>query len=443
MSHILIVDDHKNTHLTLGIILRSESHTVEVAESGNSALQKLACMKFDIVITDLRLGDMDGIEILAHIRKNSPSTDVVVITAFGSIPSAVKAIKLGAYDYITKPLKREKIISLVRSLDARRSKTHIAEEDKNASVIPPEIIGECTAMKGILTLAKNVARSDVPVLISGESGTGKELIARFIHSNSSRASKSFVAINCGALPESLQESELFGYMKGAFTGAASNKKGIFEEADGGTVLLDEIGEMSLSSQVKLLRILQDGEIRPVGSSRAHYIDIRILAASNQSLETLVKHNKFREDLLYRIAMVRVHLPPLRERVDDIPILIDFFINKYAHRFQKPVMTISKNALRILMEHPWRGNIRELENSIGRAVLLCKDKIIDTWDLEILFVMNEKRETTKPLIEQEKDLILDTLKRTNWNQKRTAAALGIGITTLWRKIKKYQLNINNQ
>jgi transcriptional regulator with PAS, ATPase and Fis domain len=282
----------------------------------------------------------------------------------------------------------------------------------------------------------------VPVLISGESGTGKELIARFIHSMSGRAKKLFLAINCGALPESLQESELFGYMKGAFTGAAENKKGIFEEADGGTILLDEIGEMSPSSQVKLLRVLQDGEVRPVGSNRTHHIDIRILAATNQSLAALVKLNKFREDLLYRITVVHVHLPPLRERLEDLPVLIDFFIKKYALRFQKPVMTISADALHMLREYSWRGNIRELENCISRAVLLSKDNIIDTWDLEMLSLVNDQHGISKLLVEQERELILNTLIRTNWNQKRAAGELGIATATLWRKIKKFRLSPDN-
>ncbi len=439
MALILVVDDHKNTNLTLGIILRNDGHTVEVAETGQEALDKLVRITFDIVITDLRLGDIDGIEVLAHIRKHSPSTEVVVITAFGSIASAVKAIKLGAYDYITKPLQREKILSLVRGLCERRlSKPQEYGKDVNTSDLSTVIVGESPAMKGILTLAREVARSDVPVLISGDSGTGKELIARFIHSMSGRARKLFLAINCGALPESLQESELFGYMKGAFTGAGGNKKGIFEEADGGTILLDEIGEMSLSSQVKLLRVLQDGEVRPVGSNRTHHIDIRILAATNKSLPALVKLNRFREDLLYRITVVHVHIPPLRERLEDLPVLINFFLKKYAHRFEKPVMSISDDALNMLREYPWRGNVRELENSISRAVLLSKNNIINKWDLEMLSVLNDQLGTKKLLVEQERELILDTLNRTKWNQKRAAGELGIGTSTLWRKIKKFRL-----
>jgi DNA-binding NtrC family response regulator len=443
MAHILVIDDHKNTCLTLGIILRNDNHSVEVAETGSEALEKLGRLQFDIVITDLRLGDMDGLEIVAYIRKHCPATEVVMITAFGSIPSAVKAIKLGAYDYISKPLQREKILSLVHALCERRLKLKGTEDVLYTPDKSSVIIGTNQAMQGILTLAKEVARSDVSVLISGESGTGKELIARYIHNNSDRAEKIFLAINCGALPESLQESELFGYVKGAFTGAISNKKGLFEEANGGTIFLDEIGEMSLSSQVKLLRVLQDGEIRPVGSNRAHHVDIRILAATNQSLADLVRRNKFREDLLFRIAVLHVHIPPLRDRLEDLPVLIDFFIKKHAGRFQKRVMTISDEALQMLKNHPWPGNVRELENCISRAVLLCKDNIIEAQDLKVLFSVDTQHGISKPLIEQERDLILAALKRTKWNQKRAAEELGISTTTLWRKIKKFNLYSENE
>ena len=443
MANILVVDDHKNTRLTLGIILRNDNHIVEVAETGSEALEKLEKTGFDIVITDLRLGDVDGLEVVDHIRKYSPSTDVVVITAFGSIPSAVKAIKLGAYDYISKPLHREKVLSLVHALCERRSlKPHNIKKNSFPPDTSPVIIGNSPAMQKILQLAKEIAGSDVPVLISGESGTGKELVARYIHNKSDRADKLFLAINCGALAESLQESELFGYVKGAFTGAIGNKKGLFEEADGGTVFLDEIGEMSLSSQVKLLRVLQDGEIRPVGSNKARHVNIRVLAATNRSLSELVKRNKFREDLLFRIAVLHIQLPPLRERQEDLQVLIDFFIKKHTQRFQKQVTKISEAALQILREHPWPGNVRELENYISRAVLLSKSDTIDTQDLDVVFSVKDKSGISKLLIEQERELILDTLNRTEWNQKRAAAELGIGTTTLWRKIKKFRLSKEN-
>lgn len=443
MANILVVDDHKNTRLTLGIILRNDNHIVEVAETGSEALEKLEKTGFDIVITDLRLGDVDGLEVVDHIRKYSPSTDVVVITAFGSIPSAVKAIKLGAYDYISKPLHREKVLSLVHALCERRSlKPHNIKKNSFPPDTSSVIIGNSPAMQKILQLAKEIAGSDVPVLISGESGTGKELVARYIHNKSDRADKLFLAINCGALAESLQESELFGYVKGAFTGAIGNKKGLFEEADGGTVFLDEIGEMSLSSQVKLLRVLQDGEIRPVGSNKARHVNIRVLAATNRSLSELVKRNKFREDLLFRIAVLHIQLPPLRERQEDLQVLIDFFIKKHTQRFQKQVTKISEAALQILREHPWPGNVRELENYISRAVLLSKSDTIDTQDLDVVFSVKDKSGISKLLIEQERELILDTLNRTEWNQKRAAAELGIGTTTLWRKIKKFRLSKEN-
>lgn len=439
MAHILVVDDHKNTCLTLGMILRSEGHEVEVAGAGRDALEMLAGQRFDIVITDLRLGDIDGTEVLARARTLCPSTEVIVITAFGSITSAVKAMKLGAYDYITKPLQREKILAMVRTLTEQHSLPQGKHRQSTGPRdIVPIIIGQTAAMKDILTLAEDVARADVPVLICGESGTGKELVARYIHCKSARVDKPFVAINCGALPESLQESEFFGHVKGAFTGAIEKKKGLFEEADGGTILLDEIGEMSLPSQVKLLRVLQDGEMRPVGSNKPQHVNVRILASTNQSLPALVKRDRFRKDLLFRIDVIRLVLPPLRERLEDIPALVDFFIRKHAERFQRPGTSISASALCILQEHTWPGNIRELENCIRRAVLLCKRDTIDASDLGVVLGMYSERGEAKLLAEQERELILRTLERTNWNRKRAALELGIGTTTLWRKIKRFGL-----
>ncbi len=439
MAHILVVDDHKNTCLTLGMILRSEGHEVEVAGAGRDALEMLAGQRFDIVITDLRLGDIDGTEVLARARTLCPSTEVIVITAFGSITSAVKAMKLGAYDYITKPLQREKILAMVRTLTEQHSLPQGKHRQSTGPRdIVPIIIGQTAAMKDILTLAEDVARADVPVLICGESGTGKELVARYIHCKSARVDKPFVAINCGALPESLQESEFFGHVKGAFTGAIEKKKGLFEEADGGTILLDEIGEMSLPSQVKLLRVLQDGEMRPVGSNKPQHVNVRILASTNQSLPALVKRDRFRKDLLFRIDVIRLVLPPLRERLEDIPALVDFFIRKHAERFQRPGTSISASALCILQEHTWPGNIRELENCIRRAVLLCKRDTIDASDLGVVLGTYSERGEAKLLAEQERELILRTLERTNWNRKRAALELGIGTTTLWRKIKRFGL-----
>jgi transcriptional regulator with PAS, ATPase and Fis domain len=293
-------------------------------------------------------------------------------------------------------------------------------------------------MMEIARLIKEVSAVDVPVLITGESGTGKELVARSIHSRSARKDKPFLAINCAALPESLQESELFGHAKGAFTGAGESKKGLFEEADGGTLLLDEIGEMGPGTQVKLLRVLQDGEVRQVGSTHSTHVNIRILSSTNQPFSALTDQNRFRRDLLFRINVVRIHLPPLRERADDLPLLVDHFVSKFSERYQKPVRGVDADAMRLLRHHDWPGNIRELENCLKRSVILCAEPTIRARDLEALDTASGSGQAGGRLDEQEKGLILEALHRHGWNQKRTAVELGIGVTTLWRKIKKYGL-----
>jgi len=325
MTKILIVDDHENTRFTLSMILKKEGFKLSEADSGPSAIQLINQENFDIVITDLKMDKVDGFEILNHIKRVSPDTEVIVITAYASIDTAVRAMRLGAYDYISKPFQREEILLNINKVLEKRKLTadvKTLQRQVRDKYRFDNIVGNDKNMVDVLKLVETVANVDVPVLILGESGTGKELIAKAIHNSSNRKNKHFVVINCGALPENLQESELFGHVKGAFTGAISNKKGLFEEADGGTIFLDEISEMSLSTQVKLLRVIQDGEVRPVGGNISTFVNARLIVASNSDLKVMVHKSRFREDLLFRINVIQINLPPLRERKSDIPLLVN-------------------------------------------------------------------------------------------------------------------------
>lgn len=439
--NILVVDDHMNTCLTLSTILRREGFNVAVATSGAKALKLLREEQFDVVITDLKLGDMDGIEVLTAARQQSARTEVIVMTAFGSVASAVKAMKIGAYDYISKPLQRKEVLSLIGDVLAKRA---LAERIPFARTIAGDdagddaMLGQTPAMMEMRRMIAAVAGVDVPVLINGETGTGKELVAKLIHRLSKRREKPFIAINCGSLPQHLQESELFGHARGAFTGAVEQRRGLFEEATGGTLLLDEIGEMEMQAQVKLLRVLQDGEVRQVGSNRTCHVDTRVLAATNRPLQVLVDNNIFRRDLFFRINVMCITLPPLRERVDDIALLAQHFITKYAARYEKHVAGIDDRAVDLLRRHPWPGNVRELENCLKRAIILCTDDSIHVENLEIMSAPGAQPSRGKGLADHERMVILEALTATRWNQKQAAARLGIGVTTLWRKIKKYGL-----
>jgi DNA-binding NtrC family response regulator len=432
---ILIVDDHKNTRLTLGTILRRSGHEVETAGTGRAALATLDSGQFTLVITDLQLGDCDGMEIVERIHSSRPTTKVVVITAFGTIASAVRALKLGAYDYVTKPIQRDQILEMVDKIDAERKQSLTA--GGSGTSVPP-FIGQNPRITALLELVGKVAQVDVPVLILGESGTGKELIARRIHQLGPRRTGPFVAINCGALPENLQESELFGHKRGAFTDAIGEKKGLLTEADGGTVLLDEIAEMSLSTQVKLLRALENGEIRPVGGNEVSFMKCRVLASTNQDLRRRVEAKKFRDDLLFRLNVMQIEIPPLRERPDDIPILAQYFLDIFNTNYGKSLTGFTDEAMRRLEEYGWPGNARELRNCLEQAVFLCRSSGIGLEDLPLQSYGTAPASTRRLLKDTEKLLILETLQKHQWNKKRAAAELGIGETTLWRKIKKLDL-----
>jgi two-component system, NtrC family, response regulator AtoC len=375
---ILIVDDERNIRKVLQAHLHRDGFDVDTAENGAIALEKLKEDTFDLVVTDLRMPEMDGMELLAACRQGWPGLPVILITAHGTVDSAVEAIKAGAYDYVTKPFDRDELRQVIgtalRTEERDRGRLH---EDASGRF---RIIGQTPSMFSIYSMIEKVAPSPTTVLIAGESGTGKELVARALHDNSDRAAKPFIQVNCGAIPDQLFESELFGYQKGAFTGAASNKLGRFELADGGTLFLDEIGELPKEMQVKLLRILQDGVFERVGGVSSIKVDVRLIAATNRDLREEVEAGRFRKDLYYRLNVIPMRLPPLRDRADDIPLLVEHFLEKFNRRLDKGVSGVSPDAMAALLRHAWPGNIRELENLMERAVLLSDSDVLCLGDL---------------------------------------------------------------
>ncbi len=448
MAKILVVDDNKNNRITLSMLLRKAGYNVDEAENGRIALFKINQISYDLIITDLKMNDIDGIAVLNHVKDKFSSTEVIVLTAYASVDSAVKAMRMGAYDYIAKGnSKEETLITVEKALE----KTKLINEVKSLKKIVQgkhsfeNIIGNHPKIQKIFELINSVSNLDVPVLICGESGTGKELIARAIHLNSKRVNFPFVVINCGAMPENLQESELFGHTKGAFTGAFEEKIGLFREAEGGTLFMDEVSEMSLSMQVKLLRVLQDGEVRAVGSNISNYVNTRLIFATNNDLKELTLKKIFREDLLFRINVFRINLPSLRERKSDIPLLADHFLKNAAIKFSKKIDYISSSALSLLTSYDWPGNVRELKNVVERAVILSnsnkilpKNINIDKQDNITNDVKNLQINNNFNLKDIEKKIILTRLEKNNWNKGKTASELGISTTTLWRKINEYNL-----
>jgi DNA-binding NtrC family response regulator len=441
---VLVVDDEQSIRITVGMLLRGEGHAVREAEGVAEAIALVDREAFDLVITDLRLNHPEGgIEVLKAVKRRAPDTEVVFLTAFGSIASAVEAVKLGAFDYRSKPFEPEDLLLVVRKAMERRALVREVERlraslEKEMGL--PRLITKGPAMAAVLDLIRRVAPSDVPVLVQGETGTGKELVARMIHARSPRMGRPFVVIDCGTLPEALLESELFGHTKGAFTGAVAAKRGLFEEADGGTLFLDEIGELPQPLQVKLLRVLQERTIRPVGATAPTSIDIRVVAATNRNLMAQVKDHAFREDLFYRLNGLVIELPPLRDRVEDIIPLAVSFMRSFAQRLGRPVPSFSPAAVEMLLHHRWPGNVRELEKAVERATVLASGDTIQPEDLPP--AVQGRPETGaqtsrgRTLAEVEKLHILATLHEHGWNQARAAEELGIGRSTLWRKLREY-------
>jgi len=440
---ILIVEDNGNVRNAITSLLRKCGYSVEAVADGGSALERLQKKFFDLVVSDYRMGDIDGIQLLRHIKEQWPATEVVIITAFGTIAKGVEAIKIGAFDYMTKPFDPDELLRIVSRFveekkDGDRIKDLSVEVRKQAEFDP--IIGKSDKIMALMDIVARIAAKESSILIYGESGTGKELIAKSIHALSPRNHKPFIPINCGAIPENLQESELFGHIRGAFTSANFEKKGLFEVAHGGTIFLDEIADMSLSTQVTLLRCLQENEIRRIGESFTREVDVRVIVATNKSLVEEVKEGRFREDLYYRINVIPLNLPPLRERKEDIPLLVDHFIEKYREKNQSPVKKISRRTKSMFMNYDWPGNVRELENAIHRGVALGTTSEItpDLVPVEIKGRPDDAAGKMKSrvgnLAQIEKEVIGETLARMDGNKKKTAEALGISKATLWRKLK---------
>ncbi|MFZ4520421.1 MAG: sigma-54-dependent transcriptional regulator [Bacteroidales bacterium] len=436
---ILIVDDEESVRESLYSWFIEDGYRVECAENAKKALTILESGRFDIILADIKMPGMDGLEMLRRIKAHNSESIVIIMTAFATVDTAVKALKDGAFDYITKPFDPDDLTHLIRNATKQIS---LSEENESlkTKVISLEsvedLIGTSEAMKGVLREVESVAQTNSSVIITGESGTGKELVARAIHANSSRKFFPFVSVHCGALTESLLESELFGHEKGAFTGAMYNRKGRFEMADSGSIFLDEIATISNKMQVELLRVLETKSFIRVGGNKEISSDFRVICATNKDLKGMVENGAFREDLFYRLNVVNIQIPPLRERKTDIPLLVDYFIRKYCLSMNKPPITIDAGALRRLQDFEFPGNIRELENMIERAIVVGDGKKIHLKDLPLgKTIVNSSVES---LDDFEKAFILQILLKYEWNISRTAKALKVDRVTLYNKIKKYEL-----
>jgi DNA-binding NtrC family response regulator len=446
---ILICDDEQGILNYLKKLLQSQGYAVEIFCSGHDLLRRLESGEpsdADLLLQDVRMPDIDGISVLKKVKKLRPELPVVIMTAFGTIDAAVETIKLGAYDYVTKPFPKEKILSVMRNALEKEQllQENRALKSELGKPIQESIIFRSTAFREIYELTLQVAASEANILVLGESGTGKELIAGAIHYNSMRKERRFLSINCAALAETLLESQLFGHVRGAFTGAVTSQKGLLEEAHGGTLFMDEIGDMSLSIQAKLLRVIQERDFIPVGATKAKSADIRFVAATNKNLEREVREGRFREDLYYRLNVINIPLPPLRDRKEDVEPLALHFLKKYSLRMKKPVTSVSPESLALLCAYDWPGNIRELENVIERAVILARSETITPKELPIWHKLPGsvvKREVELISLENvERDHIERTLANTGYHKSKSAEILGISRKTLDRKILEYSLNI---
>jgi two-component system response regulator AtoC len=444
-AKILVVDDEAIIRESLRDWLGDVGYQVLIAENGPQALEIIQKEKPVILITDLVMPGMDGIELLRRAKEMSPGIEVIIITAYGSIPTAINAIRAGAYDYIEKPFCPERAEILIEKLMERRQllQENIALQQKLEERYRFEnIIAKSPKMQQVIEVIKVVAKSNATVLITGETGTGKELVARAIHSQSHRHDKPFVAVSCAALPESLLESELFGHEKGSFTGAYAQKKGKFEVANLGTLFLDEIGEMSANIQVHLLRVLEEKEFNRVGGNEPIKVDVRVISATNRDMKEAIAKGQFREDLYYRLNVVNIELPPLRERVEDIPLLAQHFLKRFALENQKEITSFSPEGTDFLLRHQWPGNVRELENSIERAVILAQNPFIEVSDLsqQNLVPVGSTTSSARNLKQLEKEHIQNVLSQTEGNYTEAARILGISRMTLYNKAKAYGFNV---
>jgi two-component system response regulator HydG len=468
LSQILVVDDQKAVRATLQITLSRAGHAVDEAGSGEEAIQKVDTTLYDLVLTDLKMEGADGLAVLEAVKARDQDTEVILVTAFGTIESAVQAIKRGAHDYLTKPFTPDQVLHAVDlALERRRLRTEVRTlarrlDDPND---PATMIGDSERVKRVMEIVREWAQSDSTILITGETGTGKDLLARAIRALSPRKDKPYVVVNCATIPDNLFESELFGHVRGAFSGALRNRKGLAQEADSGTLFLDEVGEMPIEVQPQLLRFLETGEVRPIGQNKSIRVDARVVAATNRDLQGMISRGEFREDLFYRLNVLPVELPALRERREDIAKLAVHFLERYTKRFGRPLVEISKRAQQLLHAYDWPGNIRELENVIERGVMLAKGTELRPEHLMLpgrgsldgsgshaaLPAASAGGAQQRPIIEEaatdeagdllslaevERRHVLSVLKACGGNQKKASSILQISKSTLWRKLKEY-------
>ena len=448
MSEILLADDEVTFRETLAKVLQEEGMAVTAVGDGTDAINAIMKQSYDVAILDIQMPGANGIKVLREIMRVRPEMRVIMITAYGTVEMAVEAIKLGACDYVMKPVMFDDILTKIRQhlryLELQEENRELKRE-LNGRFDIRQIIGQSPAIQQIFEIIRKVAPTKSNVLITGESGTGKELVAHAIHSLGSKDGRRFIAVNCSAIPETLLESELFGHKKGSFTSAVEDKKGLFESAHGGTLFLDEIGHMPMSCQVKLLRAVEQRQIMPVGSTEPVDIDLRLIAATNRDLLQEIKEGQFREDLYYRLNVIGVHLPSLRERKEDIPLLIEHFIKKYNAEMGKRCVGLSDDAVRLLIGREWKGNIRELENVIERAVIFAEGDVIEACDICLIGVsatgLSGKNENLQVSLKAyEKEQIYRVLNKCDWNKAKAAEALGVGLSSLYRKIDELGVNV---
>jgi DNA-binding NtrC family response regulator len=447
---ILIVDDDASQRRLIEFWLQEEGYTTLTAGDGGAGLKVFEQNNPALVISDIRMPGLSGLDLLSRIKAANPDTVVILITAFGTVNDAVEAMKLGAADYVLKPLNADELkVTVQRALERQQllDENRQLREFAGTAFQFENMITQSRKMRGVIEVAAQVARRDSTVLLTGESGTGKELLAKAIHQNSLRAGRPFITVNCGALPETLAESELFGHRKGSFTGATSDRAGKFESANEGTVFLDEIGELALPLQVKLLRVIQEREIDKIGNPHPLKVNVRIVAATNRNLKNLVEDGEFREDLYYRLSVVTIELPPLRERRDDIPLLVRHFLRQFVGRYAIPDLSVSDDAMECLVRYHWPGNVRELQNVIERLAVLAKDNVIQLTQLPEDLRRTDSRvasiglklpEEGIDLEEVEKEILLHALEKHNWNQTHAAKYLNISRKTLIYRMEKFSL-----
>ena len=445
MPKILVVDDQRNMRTTLSMMLRGAGYDVDEAADGAEACDRVLAESYELVLTDLKMGARDGMDVLRHVKQEAPLTEVIMMTAFGTIESAVEAMRIGAYDYIQKPFTEEELLVKVQKAVEKRQlagEMVVMAAEFRERYRFDNIIGRSAAVRDVLGRIVRIAPTDTTVLITGESGTGKELVARAIHANSARADKPFVPVNCAAISETLLESELFGHVRGAFTGAVSARKGLFEEANGGTFFFDEIAETPTSFQAKLLRAIQEGEIRRLGDNKPLHVDVRIVAATNVDLQEAIAEKRFRQDLFYRLAVARFVLPPLRDRKEDIPLLVEHFLQKFAKKMRRSVK-LGEGVMDYLLRYEFPGNIRELENMVEQGVALAVHGQVELDDIippearrDSVAAAPGTHETLQDAVDRaEKSAIEGVLREVDGNKERAAEVLGLSATTLWRKMKR--------